>query len=272
MKNKIYNDLIKFGFSVGTLKKLTESDAIKLHKNLIERKKETKEVVSSTETMKTTKYTASDVQNLINNKGGVNVSNGEVTPTPGGGFEVKQKLNAGKSEKPKNKIINDGELGEAKKKKGKYNPWAICTSSVGREDKKKYERCVKDVKKQVKEGKNPYEVIIESKIISLVEKHITPKMKKGDIVDLVGKTKMDKPIGKLTSVGKTNEDKGSTSDFWKSLEGRLKKETNEAPTQTMDAPIKRTIHTQQKGSKQNKPKKALPNWLKFDSLNIKFKK
>ena len=28
------------------------------------------------------------------------------------------------------------------------NPWAICTSSVGREDKAKYEACVKDVKKQ----------------------------------------------------------------------------------------------------------------------------
>ena len=28
----------------------------------------------------------------------------------------------------------------------KNNPWAICTASVGREDKEKYERCVKSVK------------------------------------------------------------------------------------------------------------------------------
>ena len=28
------------------------------------------------------------------------------------------------------------------------NPWAICTSSVGREDKEKYEKCVKSVKKK----------------------------------------------------------------------------------------------------------------------------
>jgi len=28
------------------------------------------------------------------------------------------------------------------------NPWAICTASVGRKDKKKYERCVKSVKKE----------------------------------------------------------------------------------------------------------------------------
>lgn len=30
----------------------------------------------------------------------------------------------------------------------KNNPWAICTASVGREDKKKYEACVRDIKKQ----------------------------------------------------------------------------------------------------------------------------
>lgn len=30
----------------------------------------------------------------------------------------------------------------------KYNPWAVCTAAVGREDKSKYEKCVKGVKKQ----------------------------------------------------------------------------------------------------------------------------
>jgi len=32
--------------------------------------------------------------------------------------------------------------------KEKGNPWAICTASVGREDKEKYERCVMGVKKE----------------------------------------------------------------------------------------------------------------------------
>lgn len=32
--------------------------------------------------------------------------------------------------------------------KDKNNPWVICTASVGRDNKDKYERCVKDVKKQ----------------------------------------------------------------------------------------------------------------------------
>ena len=30
----------------------------------------------------------------------------------------------------------------------KNNPWAICTASVGREDKEKYEKCVKSIKKE----------------------------------------------------------------------------------------------------------------------------
>ena len=32
----------------------------------------------------------------------------------------------------------------------KNNPWAICTASVGREDKEKYEKCVMDVKRRTK--------------------------------------------------------------------------------------------------------------------------
>ena len=34
-------------------------------------------------------------------------------------------------------------------KKAKGNPWAICTASVGRDNKEKYERCVKRVKKNL---------------------------------------------------------------------------------------------------------------------------
>jgi len=33
----------------------------------------------------------------------------------------------------------------------KNNPWAICTASVGREDKQKYEKCVMDVKRKTKQ-------------------------------------------------------------------------------------------------------------------------
>jgi hypothetical protein len=46
----------------------------------------------------------------------------------------------------KGNLEGNEELFEASKTKD--NPWAICTASVGRDDKDKYEACVKDVKKE----------------------------------------------------------------------------------------------------------------------------
>lgn len=42
----------------------------------------------------------------------------------------------------------EGGMSRIEEENKKNNPWAICTSSVGREDKEKYEACVKDVKKE----------------------------------------------------------------------------------------------------------------------------
>ena len=106
------------------------------------------------------------------------------------------------------------EIGEGNKKESKYNPWAICTSSVGRKDKKKYEKCVMDVKKNIKEGKNPHQVIVEMALEKMIEKHISPRMTKKDLIDTLTESgiirrpmtnmvlgfadekKMDKPVKK----------------------------------------------------------------------------
>jgi len=47
-------------------------------------------------------------------------------------------------------VKKDIDVEAKKKKKWNPNPWAVCTESVGREDKKKYERCVMDVKEKQK--------------------------------------------------------------------------------------------------------------------------
>ena len=73
-----------------------------------------------------------------------------------------------------------------KKKKYKYNPWAVCTSSVGREDKEKYEKCVKDVKDQQDEGLTKLKEYIE-RIIT--DSEINPKIKKGDFKKFISKLK-----------------------------------------------------------------------------------
>lgn len=115
---------------------------------------------------------------------------------------------------------------EGKKKSKEQNPWAICTAQLGKEFKTrersewspkqmaKYERCVKDVKQSLKESKKPLVSLIENEIMSMVEKHITPKITKNDLLkqikegDIIRRElkksvsptqtkKMDKPVGKL---------------------------------------------------------------------------
>lgn len=89
-----------------------------------------------------------------------------------------------------------GEFTEGKKK---INPWAICTSQLGKEfgtrersewTKKqmaKYESCIQDVKSQnkksLKENKNSLTLFLENQLIKLVEKHLPPKITKKELMN-----------------------------------------------------------------------------------------
>ena len=66
--------------------------------------------------------------------------------------------------------------------KQKPNPWSICHSQVGPKKSRKWERCVKAVKKQLGEGKNPVSLFIENQIMNIVEKNLPPRITKGDLV------------------------------------------------------------------------------------------
>ena len=67
-------------------------------------------------------------------------------------------------------------------KKNKPNPWSICHSQVGPKKSRKWERCVKEVKKQLGEGKNPVSLYLESQIMKIVEKNLPPRITKGDLI------------------------------------------------------------------------------------------
>jgi len=85
-------------------------------------------------------------------------------------------------------------MGMSEGKKKEQNPWAICTAQLGKEfgtrerhmwsakEKNKYERCVKDVKKSLKEGKNPVSLFLENEIMKIVEKNLPPRITKGDLM------------------------------------------------------------------------------------------
>jgi hypothetical protein len=86
------------------------------------------------------------------------------------------------------------EMGEAKKKSQPKNPFAICTAQLKKEfgtsersewtkpQLKKYERCVMDVKKGIKEGINPIDVFIENEMDRMIESYSKPKVTKSALL------------------------------------------------------------------------------------------
>lgn len=115
----------------------------------------------------------------------------EVTLDPNKDVETQDPQQVGPSSDDGFGNENDGMgMFESKEK----NPWAICTAQLGKEfgtkerhlwsakEKNKYERCVKDVKKSLKEGKNPVSLFLENEIMKIVERNIPPRITKGDLV------------------------------------------------------------------------------------------
>jgi hypothetical protein len=65
---------------------------------------------------------------------------------------------------------------------GKSTASSICHSQVGPKKSRKWERCVREIKKQLGEGKNPVSLFLETQIMKIVEKNIPPRITKGDLV------------------------------------------------------------------------------------------
>lgn len=68
---------------------------------------------------------------------------------------------------------------------GEPNPYSICHEQVGPKRTRKFERCVMSVKKQLKEGKNPVSLFLESQIQKIVERNMPPKITKGDLIKYI---------------------------------------------------------------------------------------
>ena len=164
-KNKLAFKLIDMGLRAETLANLTESQLRLLYNKLNESKKESNEEATYTE------YSNDELNQGVDIDGG-----GKVTKTPTG---VK---------------VQHSEMKEDKNKKSKkYNPFALCTASVGRKDKEKYERCVNGIKESIKEGKDPINLFLEERIVSLLERHIQPKITKGEFLQMIKESETETP-------------------------------------------------------------------------------
>jgi hypothetical protein len=305
MKTNKYADLVKFGFTPKTLMTLSESDISKLHRNLVEGKKdvcpkcgmtnckckhkktETKEQGGVTVTTLPAQQQIK-MSSTVAKAQGYNAGNVDISMDNANNVVIKKPLVSGKEE-------------EGKEDNKKPNPWAICHSQVGPKKSRKFERCVRAVKKSMQENKNPFDVILENKILSLVEKHLNPKMTKGELMNLLGKKMVNESGTKekeapVKDPGTKTPPKPKTKDPFKPEPHKQPKpkaqhrkhETKEA---VMDAPApvkepkvtpgtktppkpktKDPFRPEPHKQPNPKAKKRIPSWLTFNNLGIKFKK
>ncbi len=249
--------LKKMGFNPKTLSLMTESEISKLFKNFIyESKKETKEAEVKVVDKKSYEITGDGPVNLPNNPNNK-------------GFQIN---------KQGNKTIAtpmESEMKEGRKsKKSKKNPFAICTSVMGAEfgstersdwSKKqmdKYEKCVMGVKKSIKEGKNPEEVLLENKFRTIIEKNLRPTITKGDLLNMINEQPVETPVKPKT---RPNVRPGSPLPNPGSLPKPKAGGTKEAPVKPTTKPRVKPGSPLPNPGSLPKPKalEQLPNFMKF---------
>ena len=185
-------ELIEKGMTAKTVSKLTESQVNILHSKLLG------EQVQEMPAKKSYKV-GQDGGNLPPSPKGYNVKKtptGDVVATPNESeldedVEVSNDPNKETETQDPEQVgpssddgfgnENDG-MGMFEEKKDGPNPWAICHTQVGPKKSRKWERCVREVKKQLGEGKNPVSLFLENEIMKIVERNILPRITKGDLI------------------------------------------------------------------------------------------
>jgi hypothetical protein len=179
--NKKALELIDKGLSSKTVSKLTESQIDTLHKKLFVEQT----MVSKTDTTTISKLKSEKKPFQVYEK--ELEEEEEVTLDPNKDTETQDPHQVGPSSDDGFGDETDG-MGMFEEKKDGPNPWSICHSQVGPKKSRKWERCVREVKKQLKEGKNPVSLFLETQIERIVEKHIPPRITKGDLLKVISES------------------------------------------------------------------------------------
>ena len=192
--NKKALELIDKGLSSKTVSKLTESQINVLHSKLLGEQvtevpnKKTYEVGPKGGEVNgvVISQDPSTKKVMVTTKEGEIEEEEEVTLDPNKDTETQDPHQVGPSSDDGFGDETDG-MGMMEEKDGP-NPWAICHSQVGPKKSRKWERCVREVKKQLKEGKNPVSLFLETQIERIVEKHIPPRITKGDLLKVISES------------------------------------------------------------------------------------
>jgi len=182
--NKKALQLIEKGLSSKTVSKLSESQIDMLHSKLLSEQ-------STAGTTMVPRTDSAKIQQLKNQKQTFQVyekeleEEDEVTMDPNKDTETQDPHQVGPSSDDGFGGEDDGMGMFEEEYKDGPNPWAICHAQVGPKKTRKFERCVMSVKKQLKEGKNPVSLFLENQITKIVEKHIPPRITKGDLMKYI---------------------------------------------------------------------------------------
>ena len=200
--NKKALELIDKGLSANTVGKLTESQINTLHSKLFtEVTMVSKDDSGTINTLKTQKkpFEVYEKDGEVKETDDV-----EVTTDPNKEIETQDPKQVVPSSDDGFGDETDG-MGmfesEADLKPGQPNPWAICHAQVGPKKTRKFERCVKSVKKQLEEGKNPVSLFIETEIMKIVERNLLPRITKGDLLKYLSEAPTEAPTKPITKPG-----------------------------------------------------------------------
>jgi len=179
--NKKALELIEKGLSSTTVSKLDESQINVLHKRLfVEQINVSKSDTATISKLKSEKKPFQMYEKEIEEDADLDDSTEKES-----GFDPYAGNSVGNDDGPSSDDGfggGDDGMGMMEDKKDGPNPWAICHSQVGPKKSRKWERCVREVKKQLGEGKNPVSLFIENQIMKIVEKNLPPRITKGDLI------------------------------------------------------------------------------------------
>jgi hypothetical protein len=193
--NKKALELIDKGLSSKTVSKLTESQINVLYSKLLGEQvtevpnKKTYEVGPKGGEVNgvVISQDPSTKKVMVTTKEGEIDEEEEVTLDPNKDTETQDPHQVGPSSDDGFGTEDDG-MGMMEEKEDGPNAWAICHTQVGPKKSRKWERCVREVKKQLKEGKNPVSLFLETQIERIVEKHIPPRITKGDLLKVISES------------------------------------------------------------------------------------
>ncbi len=235
MKNNKIKQLMERGLSHKLLSTMNEGQINQLHKMMVG------EQVKATTMVSSKNPNASQIAKDLNDKG-INVTMTEMgedadlddSAEKESGFDPYAGNSVGNDDGPSSDDGfgggNDG-MGMMEEKNSS-KAFAICHSQVGPKKSRKWERCVREIKKQLKEGKNPYLPIMEAALAKMVEKHISPKMTKSELINTLSEQGIITRPFKNSMIGFVDETKmdKSNKNTYVSKKETMEQGTKTAPT------------------------------------------